>query len=29
MQCLISNFFAILLQYLALKLGIATRRDLA
>lgn len=26
---LISNFFAILLQYLALKLGIATERDLA
>ena len=26
---LISNFFAIILQYLALKLGIATERDLA
>ena len=26
---LISNFFAIVLQYLALKLGIATERDLA
>jgi manganese transport protein len=26
---LISNFFAIILQYLALKLGVATERDLA